>query len=414
MIAKPMAGIILVLISLTALAPAGQGGTEGFIYGKITMRDGELYTGTMRWGTQECFWDDIFNATKEDNPWLKYVDQDGRDRRREWRDDHGVRIKIFGIDIHDGLGWAGAHIFIRRFGDIETIEAKRGDRAILKMKGGSEFELEGYGDIQEEIQIHDQALGRLKVDWDEIRTIEFMPTPANARVGGYRLKGKVKARGMEFAGYVMWDAEECLSSDILDGESRNRSMEIEFGNIRSIERLSSRTCRVKLKDGRDFDLSGTNDVNDENRNIFVEDPRYGKVEIGWNDFDEVQYGDEDGDSGHPYGDFAARGPLKGTVITTGGESYSGQFVYDLDESEGFEMLNGDLDDISFNIPFYMIASITPRSSSSSTVKVRSGDELRLEEAQDVTESNDGILFLEGEKKKVYIPWDDVDTITFEK
>jgi len=411
---KCIAGMSLMLATLATLAPAGQGGTEGFIYGKITMRDGEVYTGTMRWGTQECFWDDIFNATKEDNPWLKYVDRDDRDRRREWRDDRGVRIKIFGIDIHDGFGWAGAHLFICRFGDIETIEVKRGDRAILKMKGGSEFELTGWGDIQEKIQILDQALGRLKVDWDEIREIEFMPTPPNARVDGYRLKGKVKARGMEFSGYVMWDAEECLSTDVLDGESRNRDMEIEFGNIRSIERLSSRSCRVKLKDGRDFDLSGTNDVNDENRNIFVEDPRYGKVEIGWDDLDEVQYSDEEEDSGHPYSDFAARGPLKGNVVTTGRESYSGKFVFDLDESEGFEMLNGDLGDISFNIPFYMVASITPRNSGSSTVKVRSGDELRLEEAQDVTDSNDGILFLESAKKRTYIPWEEVDTITFEK
>ncbi len=411
---KLIAGMSLTLAALAALAPAGYGGTEGFIYGKITMRDGEVYTGTMRWGTQECFWDDLFNATKEDNPWLKYVERDDRNRRQEWRDDHGVRIKIFGIDIHDGLGWAGAHMFICRFGDIESIETKRGDRAILKMKGGSEFELEGYGDIQEKIQVLDQALGRLKVDWDEIRKIEFMPTPPNARVDGYRLKGKIKARGMEFSGYVMWDAEECISTDILDGESRNRSMEIEFGNIRSIERLSSRSCRVKLKDGRDFDLSGTNDVNDENRNIFVEDPRYGKVEIAWDDFDEVQYGDEDKDSGHPYSYYAAHGPLKGIVTTADGKSYSGKLVFDLDESESFEMLNGDIGDISFNIPFYMVTSIAPRSGHSSTVKVQSGEELRLEEAQDVTESNDGILIFEGEKKQTYIQWDEIETITFER
>jgi len=78
------------------------------------------------------------------------------------------------------------------------------------------------------------------------------------------------------------------------------------------------------------------------------------------------------------------------------------------------MLNGDIGDISFNIPFYMVASITPRSSGSSLVKVRNGEELRLEEAQDVTESNDGILFLEEGKKKTYVPWDEVDTITFDK
>jgi hypothetical protein len=401
------------VVMLAALSTARGGNNEGFIYGKITTREGDTYTGTMRWGTQECFWDDIFNATKEDNPWLKYADRDDRKRRREWRDDNGVRIKILGIDIHDGFGWAGAHMFICRFGDIESIETKRGDRAILKMKGGSEFEPEGYGDIQEKIQIVDRALGRLKLDWEEIRTIEFMPTPDNVKVEGYRLKGKVKARGLELSGYIMWDAEECLSTDILDGEDRHRDLEIEFGNVRSIERLSSRSCRVKLKDGREFDLSGTNDVNDENRNIFVEDERYGKVEIGWNDFDQVQFEDE-GDSGKPYGAYPAQGRIRGTVETVDRESYAGEIVFDLDESEAFEMLNGDIGDVSFNIPFYMVAAITPRSGHASMVKMIGGEELRLEEAQDVTDDNDGVLIFQNDKKETYVTWDEIETITFER
>lgn len=69
-----MRGITICALSFAFLAaPAGKvsANDEGFIYGRITARDGSSCTGTMRWGTQECFWDDLFNAEKDDNPWIK-------------------------------------------------------------------------------------------------------------------------------------------------------------------------------------------------------------------------------------------------------------------------------------------------------------------------------------------------------
>lgn len=397
---------VLVLISVVAFVqPDAQANDEGFIYGKVITKSGETYTGTLRWGKQECFWDDIFNATKDDNPWLKYIKKGDKSRSRE------PEIDIFGITIHKFGGIAGAHLFITRFGDIESIKVRYKEDATIFMKNGSEYDVTGYGDVGVSILIMDENLGKIKLKWKNIKTIEFLPTPKKVLKEGYRLKGKVKSHEMDFEGYVMWDAEECISSDILDGDSEDGDMEIEFGNIRSIKRQSRKSCLVTLKDGREFSLQGTNDVNSDNRGIYVADERFGKIEIQWDEFKEVIYEDED-DSGKSYDSYKPKSKLEGMVKTIGGDEFRGIIVFDLDESEGFEILNGKLDDMEFNIPFFMIASITPKGRHSSIVKLHNGEELRLEDSQDVSDSHDGILIFPEKGKPDYIEWEELETIVF--
>lgn len=395
--------VILTLALITLLHPEAGAGDQGFIYGKITTRNGDTYTGTMRWGKQEYFWDDIFNASKDDNPWIKYVP-------RRWKRDHDDRnIIILGVPLHTGI--AGEHLLISRFGDIESIRPKRSGRSIVIMKNGSEYELTGSGDINVSVRILDENLGKVKLDWDDIKKIEFMPTPKNAKTPGYRLRGKVKTYEMDFEGFIMWDAEECISVDVLDGEADIGDLEIEFGNIRSIKRLSSRACQVTLKDGREFDLRGSNDVNSSNRGIYVQDDRYGKIEVQWDEFKEITYEDGD-DSGKPYDAYKPAKRLSGTVLTEDGDEYKGKIVFDLDESEGFEILNGNIDEMEFYIPFGDIDSITRKGRHASIVKLTNGEELRLEDAQDVSDKNDGILVFADDGDEEYIPWDEVEKITF--
>jgi hypothetical protein len=394
--------IILLLSLLTAWKPVESADNQGYIYGTITTRDGNTYTGTMRWGRQEVFWDDLFNATKESNPWAHYVSRDREER------DGRYKLKVFGISIYNSF--AGAHVFICRFGDIRTIKNGRRGKATIMMKNGSEYDVESGGDIDVKIRVLDENLGKFYVKWDNIKTIEFKPTPRSARTEGYRLKGTLKTFEKDFKGFIMWDAEECLSTDILDGQTDDGDMEIEFGNIRSIKRLSSRACKVTLKDGRSFRLSGTNDVNDDNRGIYVQDDRFGKIEVQWDEFREVIYEDEDG-SGMAYTDFKPAKKIRGSVTTVDGEVVKGDIVFDLDESEDFEILNGKLDDMEFNIPFAMVKSITPRGGRSSVVELKNGEKLRLEDAQDVTDSNDGVLVFSGNEHQ-YIPWEDIETIVF--
>jgi len=225
------------------------------------------------------------------------------------------------------------------------------------------------------------------------------------------LRGKVITDADQFEGYIQWDSQECLSSDELDGDSEDGRIEIPMGKIASIERRNRRSAKVTLRDGRSMVLDGTNDVDSSIRGILVEDARYGRVEIDWDAFVKAELS-APGDSGKGYDSYAASGKLTGTVTDRNGKKHTGEIIFDLDESEGWELLNGESFDIEYNIPFNMIAAIEPRSGSSSKITLRNGEELRLEDSQDVSDSNDGVLVLSGQQKR-YLEWEDISRIDFE-
>jgi hypothetical protein len=395
--------------ALAAAAPATAAGAEGFIYGKVITRSGSTYEGRLRWnGDEEAFWGDLFNGTKEERPYLDQAPARAR-RRRE-------TIEIFGVTI--GLRWVdheSGRLLGLRFGDLRRLELARGDEATLVTKGGTEFPVEGgSNDLGADITVWDASLGEVELDWDKIRSIEFLPTPAGLAVPVQRLQGVVKTRAGEFRGFVQWDQEECLTTDELDGETEDGDLAIQMGKIRSIERRSSRSSRVVLRDGRELVLDGTNDVNDENRGIYVEDARFGRVLVSWDAFERVDFAADLSDSGPAYGDFAPGKPLRGTVTRRDGTRLAGRLVYDLDEEETTELLNGSWDDIEYHIPFALIAAIVPQDWDSSRIQLRAGGEVVLEDQTDVGEGNAGLLvFASDGARPTYVEWEDVKRIDFE-
>ena len=132
--------------------------------------------------------------------------------------------------------------------------------------------------------------------------------------------------------------------------------------------------------------------------------------IDWDSFDRVTFG-EPGGSGRGYGAFQPLGELTGTVIDEHGERHTGQIVFDLDESEGWEMLNGDINGIEFDIPFSMVVSVEPLRGDRARVELVSGEVLTLEDTADVSEDNAGVLVLH-DRQSTYIPWDEVERIEF--
>ena len=79
-----------------------------------------------------------------------------------------------------------------------------------------------------------------------------------------------------------------------------------------------------------------------------------------------------------YDDYDNHTFLRGTVVDVDGDEFSGQLVYDIDESESWEALNGRDRDVEFAIPFSMIASIAPYGRDSAVITLRNGEELELE------------------------------------
>ena len=282
------------------------------------------------------------------------------------------------------------------------------------MRDGTEVHVEGSAnDVSADIVIDDDSLGEVSVPWKRIDTIEFAATPSSAEPKGFRIHGTVETSEGTFEGFIQWDSEECLSYDKIDGEDDDINVSLDFGKIRSIARHTRNSSKVVLKDGREMILDGTNDVDDDIRGILVEDERFGRVEVDWDAFRKATFSDAGG-SGRPYSYYGKGGGLSGTVETLSGGSHSGRIVYDLDEAYAWEMLDGDDDDIQYSIPMGMIKTIEPRGSDSANITLRNGEKLRLEDSQDVSDSNDGIVVVKGGgDEKVLIKWDDLERLTFD-
>ncbi len=407
----------LILAALLIALTLGAAGTalakqdnHGFIYGEVITESGKEYKGFLRWNTdEEAFWDDLFHSSKEDLPYLDEVDRDDRRSRK------GKKVvKIFGIRVNvesDDWGGSSSRIFISRFGDIAEIQVQGSNSARLIMKSGERYEVSGYAnDVGATIRVSDESLGDIDLRWNRIDSIRFMPAPRKADPGATRLHGKLTTRDGEYEGFIQWDKEECLSSDELDGDTEDGDISIPMGSIASIERRGSRGCEVVLADGRSFRLRGSNDVNSDNRGIMVEDARYGRVVVFWNDFDRLDFTDSKS-SGRAYKDYKS-GFLQGVITDKGGERREGRIVFDLDESESWEILNGNSRDIEYNIPFELVSVIEPGRHESRVV-LTGGEELWLEDSQDTTDSNDGLMvFDRGDDDPYYLRWRRIEKIEF--
>jgi len=399
---RPLWALLTVAGSLVAGTADGHP-LQGFLYGTVTTRSGQEYTGVIRWGEQESFWDDHFNSVKGDLPYWKYLPDSARLRKKK------MNIEMFGKDVD--VTWDGdyrSRQFVARFGDIASIEPAGNDRADIRMKDGTVERVDGgSNDIGVEVTIRTESLGEIQVPWERIDKFTFRSTPPNVDVAGSRLAGSVVTEAGEFSGFIQWDSDECLSTDKLDGESEDGKMSIPFGKVSSIAREGSHS-RVKLTDGRELTLFGSNDVDESIRGILVEDPRYGRVKIGWNAFEQVTFRHSQ-DSGRAYGDYPASHELRGTVRDRDGGVHTGRIVIDLDEAHSWEFLNGSHADIDYLIPLVSVRSIEPRQRGS-LVALRGGVQIDMRGGKDISDDNDGVLIWSRETLKTYVAWADVERI----
>ena len=377
----------------------------GYLYGTVTSTQGKSYTGLLRWGGDEAFWGDLFQASKAELPYLEEYGGGSKPKT----------LKVFGreLSIRWGRSTGGRQLAVP-FGQIARIEVDEDDEIRLVVRDGSSLGVKGSGDARVTIEVRDASLGEVKLPWKSVRRVELSPTPADVEPPGFRLHGTVTTSVGAFTGFIRWDRQESLSIEELDGEEDDIELSIEMGHIRSIEKRGNRASQVVLKDGRSHELSGTNDVNDENRGIVIEDVRFGRVVVPWRVFERLELTDPES-SGPGYDEYSAGGPLLGVVTTADGAVHRGRVVWDLDEAYTWEILDGEDDKgLSYTIPFALVASIEPVDEASSRVTLLGGEELLLSDGQDVSDDNDGVLVIPDSGEPVLVEWRDLRRLELER
>ncbi len=188
-----------------------------------------------------------------------------------------------------------ARIVSVRFGDLAAILPRGEGKATLRLKSGDELEVEGYADdVSSDVVVTDPAGGEVKLAWQNLASVTFLPVPPGAARGAHRLFGEVESDAGTFVGFIAWDKSLGLSTDLLEGESGGERVELAMGDVAAINRIGQQRCEITLRDGRELTLRGTRHVSRGNRGVLVEDARYGKVEIPWDTFDKMVLRDPPG------------------------------------------------------------------------------------------------------------------------
>jgi len=412
---KPFVGISILFVGLFLISGAAFS-DQAQLYGRVYLFDGEEIEGYIRWDKNEGFWDDILDGNKE----LDRKTKRKYGRRDDDEDRRGREISIFGVTIyseHDNVIWkfgneAQSGI---RMGHIEELIPTGDDEVTLLLKSGIEIELsEGSGDIgteNREILVEDSYEGVMELYWDDIDHIKFLASPGYESNFGKRLYGTVTTRrGDEYTGYICWDMDEIFDADILDGKEGRRNREIEFSNIKTIERRSSNSSIVTLKNGKEIRLSDSNDIDSGNRGITVSDLNLGRIKIYWDEFDMIEFSDPP--EGPSYNSFDGGRKIQGSVLTEEGEKFTGEIKWDLDEEYTWEILDGNYYDIEFDIEFAFIKSIEKTSYHSSRVTLKDGRSFKLRDSNDIDGENKGILIITADKDEILIDWDEFDMVEF--
>ena len=208
------------------------------------------------------------------------------------------RDDVFGSDVLDGEGVDDGIDHEIAFGEIGAIEWESSRSARVILRSGEQLVLRGTNDVDRDnrgIEISDPAFGRAIVPWEEFDALTFhsrraAPGGYTTFAGGLPLYGTVHTRaGDRITGRIRWDNDEEADWEVLDGWSQGVEFDIELGRIRSIDKAGISSVEVTLLDGRTFELDGSNDVDADNRGIFVTVDDGRTVLVRWADFESLVF-----------------------------------------------------------------------------------------------------------------------------
>jgi hypothetical protein len=405
-------------VTQLAAPPPTSSAHEAFLYGRVTMENGDVYEGRLRFGgDEEALWGNYFNAVKKGNAWAAQAPHELLTER--------VPVRLFGFTIaHNEREIDLGRPFMVRFGDIARIDAP-GRELRVTLKSGTTFDLARFGadDFADGVRVWDSQGGVVDLDEWDISSIEFLPAAGSDDDISNRLYGTVRTRTGEFTGFVQWNRKHVLGSDELvpdgaDMRSDHRltrsDLSLTFDDVRSIERRSERSSLVTLVDGREVLVSDPRESYG-NSGMYVDDPRYGRVLVSWDAFERVDF--SLGVHGPAYRDFPAGQPITGTVVTREGRRLTGRLVYDLDESESTETLDAPAEGVDYMFPFGLVASIQlpeGRGDQRARVTLHSGEWLLLGLSGDLAGNAGMLIFTDGSAHPDFVRWTDIAQIDLDR
>jgi hypothetical protein len=215
-------------------APPGPAPRLERLHGTVRVREGPTFTGYLSFDAGRLYTDDV------------WVGREG-DRERT--------VPLAGVR---ALAW-----------DPRT------SRVVLTLAGGETVSLTDPRSGNRSVRLQDPALGGVQLPLNRVEALTFhAPSPRggyDAYDGAHRLRGTVTTRkGERYTGYLRWDNDESFSWEVLNGSENGVTYTLELGAVRSIQVETPVRALVTLGDGRQLELSGSNDVGEGNKGVVIE------------------------------------------------------------------------------------------------------------------------------------------------
>lgn len=390
---------------------------EGFIYGEVTLSNGDRHAGKIYWSAGQRMWVDILTVEKSDNPLLKYLNNE---ELRKLSEEEKEKQLDWGFMALWENNYPSRKLTLRcRFGDIAALNVTGDQEAVIVLKNGEEVNVyidedeEYRKQLGEKIIVYTSKKEKVGIEWEDLSHVRFMKTPTKLpQFTAIPLYGNVLTRGgLSYTGLVQWDMDEHLTSNYIDGKNNeDEKVRYRFKEIHSI-RPKDNGALIKLHSGEEVFLHGRSNVGRQNDGIIIRHPTWGQVKIRWKDFKRVSFSPYPVNSSFGYDAFENAKELSGKIKTKDKKIWQGRLAFDLDEKLDIETVDGwDNAGALRQVPFSYIKKIYPISQSQSAIILKNGEKLILGGRSDVNEDNWGLMvgLKEGEFK--YISWNKIDEI----
>lgn len=164
------------------------------------------------------------------------------------------------------------------FKKIKSI-SKHDNSCLVKLHSGREIELYGTNDVNSSnkgIIMNLPNIGRADFHWKHFISFEILDTIDQASLcdtsfpKSERLYGKVYTKaGTEYEGVIVYDLDEAMDSELLNGYNDDIKFSIPLRNIESIKPMANDYASVVLNSGEKLFLGDQADVSYKNAGILI-------------------------------------------------------------------------------------------------------------------------------------------------
>ncbi|WP_321516971.1 hypothetical protein [Marinifilum fragile] len=225
------------------------------IYGKITTTIGE-FTGFIQWDHDERLLQDKLDGVSRDGD----IDIPFTKISKIRKEENGSRITLL----------SGRSLLLKSSNDVS-----RNNRGII---------------------VTIPNVGRIDFTWKHFLSLDLLTLPQNAMTcfsefnDSERLYGKItNNEGETFEGVIVYDLDEAMDSEILNGFNDELEFSVPFRNVRKIIPKAYNYCLVELKSGQNLFLGDQTDVSGKNAGILIFTGNDNYKIFDWEDIQEIEF-----------------------------------------------------------------------------------------------------------------------------